>query len=355
MLLLLWLAIALGPDGRVASEPQYDLARYLALAADYGSANHAGALAEIRRWPPDALSAAVHDLRRQGQRLRPVATDPRDIAFGTVEAAVLMHAEGGLLALHEVSDAEAKAQLQASVTLFEWSREAAAGLEVRPRIARRDYYLALAAGALAIGFPSTALPFAEKARLGAPLDPEVQLVYGCVAEGLAREHSLRHEESRARSWGNQAEAALRDAIALDGDLLEARLHLGGIRIDRGRLLQAEPRLRDVEAGTSDRRQLYLARLLLGRLEERRGRVEEAIAFYRRALDAWPDSQAAPLALGHAIEVSSSPGAARPLVAATLFASRRLDRSPDPWWLYLFGPPGLARAALDRLWARALDR
>ena len=33
------------------------------------------------------------------------------------------------------------------------------------------------------------------------------------------------------------------------------------------------------------------------------------------------------------------------------ASRRLDRAADPWWLYLFGPPGVAKAARDRVWTR----
>jgi hypothetical protein len=375
LLLLFLLAVAQAPTERGADRPQFDLANYLAVAADYGSANHAAALREIRQWPPRVITAAVADLRRQGRRLRSVPTSRGDIAFGTVEAAVLMHAEAGLLSLHALSSGEAEIHLGASVTLFQWSREAALsarewaeaqqrdfgqgpptpGLEIRPRIDRRDFYVALAAGALAVGFPTTAHPFAEKARQAAPLDPEVQLLYGCVAEGLAEEQLLRHRESAAAAWRDQAEGALRDAIALDGGLLEARLHLGKLRLDRGRLIRAEPRLQDVEANSGDDRQRYLARLFLGRLAERRGRLDEAAGFYRRALEAWPDSQAARIALGHAVESSSRPAAARPLVAASLLASQRLDRAADPWWLYLFGPPGLAKAALERIWTKALDR
>ena len=370
-MLLLWLLVtAQDPVVR----PQYDLTHYLTVAAAYGSADHAAALREIRQWLPGEITAAVADLRRQGRRLRSVPTAPGDIAFGTVEAAVLMHAEAGLLSLLALSEVEAETHLGASVTLYQWSRDAAAearnwtgarrrafkgpptpGLEIRERIDRRDFYVALAAAALAIGFPSTAHPFAEKARQAAPLDPEVQLVSGCVAESLAEEQLIRHRESEGTRWRDEAERALRDALALDGGLLEARLHLGKLHLDRGRLIEAEPLLAEVEAHSGDDRQRYLARLFLGRLAERRERLDEAAGFYWWALEAWPDSQAARLALGHALESSAGPAAARPLVAASLAASQRLDRVADPWWLYPFGPPGLAKAALDHIWTKALDR
>jgi tetratricopeptide (TPR) repeat protein len=316
----------------------------------------------------------VADLRRQGRRLRSVPTSPGEIAFGTVEAAVLMHAEAGLLSLAALSEVEAESHLGASVTLYQWSRDAAAdarnwaearrrtfkgpptpGLEIGERIDRRDFYVALAAAALAIGFPHTAHPFAEKARHAAPLDPEVQLVSGCVAEAFADEQLLRHRESEATQLRNEVGLALRDALALDPTLHEARLRLGRLHLDGGRPIEAESLLEEVERQSGDDRQRYLARLFLGRLAERRGRLDEAAGFYRRALEAWPDSQAARLALGHAVERSSGPAAARPLVTASLAASQRLDRVADPWWLYPFGPPGLAKAALDRVWTRALDR
>jgi tetratricopeptide (TPR) repeat protein len=373
--LLFLLAVAQGPEVR----PQHDLTNYLTVAAAYGSPNHAAALREIRQWQPREITAAVADLRRQASRLRSVSTSPDDIDFHAVEAAILMHAEAGLLSLQALSLVEAEIHLGASVTLYQWSREAAAetrqwaearrrafkkrfgqgpptpGLEIRQRIDRRDFYVALAAAALAIGFPPTAHPFAEKARQAAPLDPEVQLVSGCVAESLAEEQRLRHLESEAAQLRDEADRALRDALALDPSLQEARLRLGRLLLVQGRLNEAELPLEEVEARASDARQRYLARLFLGRLAERRGRHDEAGAFYRRALEGWPDSQTARLALAWALERSSGPAAARPLVAASLAASQRLDRAADPWWLYPFGPPGLAKAALDRVWTKALDR
>jgi len=355
---------------------QYYLPSYLAVAAEYATANHAAALREIRRWRPADIADAVAELRRQGKRLRSVPTSTDDIDFHAVEAAVLMHAEAGLIALQALNMAEAKLHLDTSVTLYQWSREAATeernwatmrrhafpqrsptsgALDIRERIERRDFYVALAAGALAIGFPPTAHPFAERARQIAPLDPEVQLVFGCVAESLAGEELLQHHEAAAGVWRDEAERALQDALALDAGLQEARLRLGKLHLDRGRLIEAEPLLDEVEARTADDRQRYLARLFLGRVAERRDRADDAARFYRRAAEVWPDSQAARIALAHSVERSSGPAAARPLVAATLASSQSLGRAADPWWVYPFGPPGLAKAALDRVWTKALDR
>jgi tetratricopeptide (TPR) repeat protein len=392
LLLLFLLAVSQGATERGAVRPQYDLGNYLAVAAAYGSANYPAALREIRQWRAREIEAAVAGLRRQGRSLRSVPTAPNDIAFGTVEAAVLMHAEAGLLSLEAQSPAEAEFHLRASTTLLVWSREAAAEArnwaearrnvfhkrfpqkmpppetDIRERIDRGGFYMAVAAAALAIGFADTAHPFAEKAREFAPLDPEVQMVSGCAAEVLAAEQILRHRDSEAAALREKADAELRDALALDGGLLEARLRLGKLHLDRGRLIEAEPLLHAVAERSGDDRQRYLARLFLGRLAERRERLDEAAGFYLRALEAWPDSQAAHLGLAHAVEKTSGPAAALPLVAASLAASRvdhelaalvgdqgRSGRAADPWWLYFFGPPGLAKATLDRVWMKALDR
>ena len=372
MLLLCLLALTQGPEPR----PPRGLADYLDVATAYGSANHATALQEIRQWPPPAIEAAVADLRRQGKKLRSVQSAPDEIAFRTVEAAVLMHAEAGLLSLQALSLAESEVHLRASTTLFAWSRQAAAtarnyarmgayldarherstpGPPIRESIDRRDFYLALASAALAIGFPPTALPFAEKARQVAPLDPEVQLVFGCVAESLAEEKLLQHRQSEADPLRAQAAGAFRDALALEPGLHEALLRLGRLQLVGGRLIEAAPLLEDVDRRSGDARQRYLARLFLGRVAEGRGRPDDAARLYARALEGWPDSQAARIGLAHVLERSTGPAAARPLVAASLSASRRLDRAADPWWLYPFGPPGLAENALARVWERALGR
>ena len=381
-MLLAWLLVVaqgaqLAQDGlKTLPGRKYEATNYLKVAEAYASANHATALLEIRQWKPSEIKAAVSDLRGRGDRVRAFATGPDDIAFGTVEAAVLMHAEAGLLALQALRPEEGELHLRTSTDLYEWSRQVAArsrnfarmrksldeqhgrptpGPAIRESIDRVDFYESLAATALALGFPDTARPFAERARQEDPLNAEVQLVFGCVAESLAEERILMHRAAEAEPLRGQADRAYRDALALDPGRHEARLHLGRLLVVAGRLVEAEPALEEVERTSADDRQRYLARLFLGRLAERRGRPNEAARGYARALEGWPDSQAARIALAHTLEKEYGPAAALPIVAATLSASRRLDRVADPWWLYPFGPPGLAGAALARVWSRALGR
>jgi tetratricopeptide (TPR) repeat protein len=373
MLLYGLLAAAVAATAASSRPLPGELRVYLAVAARYASGQRTAALREIREWPPSRVADAAAALRRQEKRLRSAVARPDEIDFRTVEAAVLLHAWAGLQSLRELRLAEARVHLDTSVELRLWAHRAAAearnratmrrhafpddppdpALELQESIDGRELHMALAASALALGFPDTAAPFAEKARHDGPLDPEVQLVAGCAFASLAAEKALLHRDSEAARAREDAERAFRDALALDPASHEARLRLGGLLLDEGRAVEAEPLLSDVDARSGDDRRRYLARLLLGRVFERRARPEEAVRSYRRALEAWPDSQAARLGLAHALEGSSGPVAARELVAATLEASRRADRPADPWSLYLIGPPGLAHVAIERVWARTL--
>ena len=248
-MLLVWLLAAL--QGPVV-DPPHDLTSYLAIAARFRSADHSAAMDEIRSWTLPEIEAAAAGLRRQGSRLRAVPEAPGDIDFRTVEAAVLLHAEAGLLSLQSISPAEADAHLRVSAGLLDWSHTAAdkqrqRGRAIAERINRRDFDMALAAASLWLGFPGTACSFAEEARRLAPLDAEVHLVLGCAAETRARELALGHQDSEAGRRRDQAERALSDALAIDPGLQEARLRLGQLLVDRGRLVQAESLLDQVEA------------------------------------------------------------------------------------------------------------
>jgi tetratricopeptide (TPR) repeat protein len=355
---------------RGGPRPQYDLRSYLTTAAYYARLDRAAAVREIRQWSPAEIEGALAALRRRANRLRAVPAHPDDIEFRTVEAAVLLHAEAGLLALQGLDLEGAALQLRTSLALFGWTRTAAvearnwaaarrrslgttSGPDIRESIVPRDFHVALAAATLAVGSPDTAWPFAEWARADSPLDAEVQLVAGCVAASLADAEALRHRSGEADRAREDAEKAFRDALALEPGSQEARLRLGKLLLDEGRATEAEPLLEGVAAAKGDERRRYLARLFLGRLAETRGRHEDAGGFYRQALADWPDAQAARLGLARSLERSAGPEAARILVGASLAASRRFDRPEDPWWPYEFGPPGLAKAALDRLWQGAL--
>jgi tetratricopeptide (TPR) repeat protein len=362
------------PRGSSGLRPQKDLRLYLATVAHYDSGYRPAALREIRQWGLPEIARATAALRQQEKHLRSEVKDPDDIDFHTVEAAVLLHAQAGILFLQEQKIRAAKVHLDASSELLQWSRRAAAdrrnwttmrrhafkdrpidtSLELEGSIDGRDFYVALASAALALGYAEAAVPFAAQAAIEAPRDAEVQLVLGCVASGLATERAVQQRDADAARARKDAEKALRDALAVDPLTHEAGLRLGKLLLDTNRAVEAEPLLAEVDANTADGRQRYLARLFLGRAAERGGRSEEAIRSYRRALEARPDSQAARLALAHALEKSSGPAAAREVVGALLDPTRFHEPS-DPWFLYPIGPPGLAQAAFNRVWDRPRGR
>jgi tetratricopeptide (TPR) repeat protein len=350
---------------------QNDLRLYLSTAAQYAAGNRAGALREIRQWSVREVARAIAVLRSNQKHLRSGAKDPDDIEFRTVEAAVLMHGQAGILFLQTHNVRAAKLHFDASSEILQWSRKAAAeernwttmrratfkdrppdpALELTESINPRDFYVALASAALSLGYAEAATPYANQARLEAPLNPVVQLVAGCVASGLAVEKALQHRDGDASRARQAAETAFREAITHDPAAQEARLRLGKLLLDLGRAAEAERLLAEVEAKASDDRHRYLARLFLGRVAERSGRSDDAIRWYRGALEAWPTSQAARFGLAHALEKSSGPGAAREVVGALLDPSRATDGPSDPWFLYPIGPPGLAQAAFNRVWDR----
>jgi tetratricopeptide (TPR) repeat protein len=390
---LLLLLLALAPSA--PPEPRYDLAAYLEIAEAYASSQREAAVREIQAWPLPAVRMAVADLQGRGKQIRARSSGPGAIAFRTIEAAVLLHAEAGLLALRASAMDAAECHLRASTDLFHWSseaarearaRELAEGAETRPlsaegvavdglqsavrpeddqrpRIGVVSMSVAMAAGALAAGNAATALQWAQDARRWLPLDPTVLVVWGAVAEGLAEQERIEGREKEATDWRDEAARALAGAVAQPEDQLqvtgdlptlrrEARLRLGRIALENGWLKEARKGFEEVDK-TGDERQRYLARLLLGRVAEREGRADEAVASYRRALEAWPESQAATLALAHALEAKSGTAVARTLVATAVLAPRRDDAPVDPWRSYLFGPPGLAAELFERVRERAL--
>jgi tetratricopeptide (TPR) repeat protein len=361
-------ALVLLPSFVVGS--QKDLRIYLATATQYGSGYRTAALREIRQWGLREIAGATAALRQNEKHLRSEAKDPDDIDFHSVEAAVLMQAQAGILFLQEQRLRPAKVHLDAASELLQWSRRAAAdrrnwttmrrqafkdrpvdtSLELKESIVGRDFYVALASAALALGYAEAAGPFAAQAAFEAPRDVESARAR---LRGFRPGHgeAVQHRNSDAARARKDAEKAFRDALALDPSTHEARLRLGKLLLDTNRAIEAEPLLAEVDAKATTERQRYLARLFLGRAAERTGRSEDAIRSYRRALEAWPDSQAARLGLAHALEKSSGPGASRELVGALLDPTRRPAQPPDPWFLYPIGPPGLAQAAFNRVWDR----
>jgi tetratricopeptide (TPR) repeat protein len=350
-----------------AAAPRHDLAAYLALARQYRTAP-APAVEAVRGWTAGEVAAAQRALRSLEKQLRPRATRAGELDLRLVETAALLHVEAGLRALQEPNEAEGVAQMAFGDALVRWTADVAAkrqksqpdeaGLDpaqwrLSPRLDPSTLHATLAAATLAVGFPEIADKHAEEARRLTPTDAQTLLTAGCAQEGLAHLRDLEGATNDARRLRERAERTYGDVLALDASIDEARLRLGRLRAEAGRLIEAEPLLERVEREAKDDRQRYLALLFLARAAERRKDPHGAGELYSRALEVRPDGTAARVGLALQLERQAGPAAARTVVLEALARARRLDSPPDPWTSYLFGGVDTASAGLKQMWDKVL--
>jgi tetratricopeptide (TPR) repeat protein len=174
-----------------------------------------------------------------------------------------------------------------------------------------------------------------------PREPRLRLASAIAFEWLT--WPARRESS---SVPHQAHAIryLTDLIRDEAVGAEAAVRLGAIHVRAGRLKDALSLFERAESMTRDRYLIYLARYFKGRGLERGGRLKEAEAAYRGALQTIPQSQSATLALAALLGTQGRWADAELLIEAQLSS-----RPPpaDPWNGYA--------AADDRFWPELIAR
>jgi hypothetical protein len=119
------------------------------------------------------------------------------------------------------------------------------------------------------------------------------------------------------------------------------LRLGRMLFLNGDETAAAPELERALASSRDRGLVSLARLFLGALFERQGRLAEADRQYEMSAAAVPGAQTAALALT-ALRIRMGKGPAVPAAMVQF----------DPWHDYLFSRPYRFLQSLDELWQGA---
>ncbi len=121
-------------------------------------------------------------------------------------------------------------------------------------------------------------------------------------------------------------------IELDPQLVEARIRLAHVRSAQGRHEDAAALIRPALASPLPAFLEYYGRLVLGRSEERLGRLPEARAAFERAAALSPDAQAPRIALSR---LALLQGRATEALAGLLESARASVQEPedDPWWWY----------------------
>ena len=176
-----------------------------------------------------------------------------------------------------------------------------------------------------------------------------------LAAGITHELAWvwTHEQGFPSPFGgslDEAEKAYRRVLGAQPAAVEARVRLGRILTLRGENESAVSTLAEVPASAPPAL-VYLARLFEGDALERMAHGADARQRYDAAIRAWPQGQAAPLALAY----SHYQDGARTDAAARIHdsASDRVADDGDPWFRYSMGLGSGARAELERL--RAMVR
>ncbi len=190
------------------------------------------------------------------------------------------------------------------------------------------------------------------ARERFPGDALLLLDAGCLAETLASP-MIQHATStfvepdpqapqssrrmRPRFPGpdeyrRQAEPLFEQSIAARATA-EARLRLGWVLAQRGRIDDAMPHLESA-ARDSDKTIRYYAWLFIGHLGSQQTKWDAAAQSYRSALELFPDAQAPHLGLSQVAAQRGATGEAREWLTRSQRHNRLLrDDMTDPWWRY----------------------
>jgi tetratricopeptide (TPR) repeat protein len=137
--------------------------------------------------------------------------------------------------------------------------------------------------------------------------------------------------TNARVWG-PVEEAYRRVIQLDPDNAEVHLHLGYALHSQRRYADAKTEYELARDRSTDSFIVYVADLLLARLEEDQNDLKDAVPHYERAIATMPGAQSAYVGLG-SVEVRLGDAQRSRELAEQFAAIPEQQRVRDPWWAF----------------------
>jgi tetratricopeptide (TPR) repeat protein len=338
------LAISLAAPGPVAGQDTVSRlpAAYLTALASYRAGDLAAAFGKLQELGESEVTEITRRLMRP------------DVASGStwprlLTAAILLHTEAFLIRAEAGGPAAASDAYIASARvlvrrLLQLAQDGEPGIGERERTFARDWYLLLVSfqhGHAEIGWSRAHL---DEALKSFPKDPHLTLARGSGHEMLsdlstgyinyfdASGRYIRQASVDADDELREAIRWLEQAVALEPELMEARLRLGRLLYRRGDFDRAA---KELEAA----RQLawldelrYLALVFRGMVEAARGSYDQADSSYTDALRLLPTGQTAAIAKAETAYLRGRVGEA----AATMQATLQQMKKEDPWWNYMTG-------------------
>lgn len=177
-----------------------------------------------------------------------------------------------------------------------------------------------------------------------PQDPEVLFVAACAREMFSgpQIQSVLLSTTLARELFNlygdegdelrRAEKLYRESLERDPDRAEARIRLGRVLNRRGRYQDAIAELRRATMATKNRLLLYYGNMFLGDAADALGLAEEARRAYERAGELFELAQSPRLAVS---SMAARAGDRSGALAAieTVLGRDQPELGDDPWWSY----------------------
>jgi tetratricopeptide (TPR) repeat protein len=185
-----------------------------------------------------------------------------------------------------------------------------------------------------------------------PDSPELLMALGVLQEAAALPPLGGRPGLAAISGLEAAAHTYRRVLAIAPGSVEAQLRLGYALLQLGRTDDARTALTSALQGASESRLAYLAALFLGRLEESKDRLPQALSRYRQARATAPKCQVAGFALCNALRLADQPAAAADL--ARELAETGGSGCEDPWWTYQYGEAWRLEAELEALRLRVRE-
>jgi tetratricopeptide (TPR) repeat protein len=340
---LVSLALALmGAAGAAGQDTPSRLpATYLTALSNYRAGDLAAAFGNVK----ELEAAALSDITRRLIRPNPA---PGSSWSRLLTAAIMLHTEVFFIRAEAHPAAAYDPYIRSARSLvrglIEAGRDGERGFGEAERIFARDWYLLLISfqhGRAEIGWSRAYL---EEALKLFPKDPHFALARGSDYEMLSdmRAGYLSNLDSEGSLRGQskvnpdrELEQAVRwfeQAIALEPELVEARLRLGRVLHRRGEYDRAARELDVVRQSAPWKELRYLALVFRGMVEAARGAYEPAEGFYAEARRILPRGQTAAIASAQAAYLRGRVSDA----GATIQATLQQRNKEDPWWVYISG-------------------
>jgi tetratricopeptide (TPR) repeat protein len=361
------LTVAAAGAGDVAG-PAFSRAEYFELIRSYARGERTAAVAALGAWSERDLARQLASVEDAARALERCPSCPNSLAGLPLKAAVMLHWDRDRAETPAPEGVEQPRRCPGPLAAL-----AGRFARVLARSAARDdfpkrFFHMVVMSCQWDGCFEEADRWAGEAIAIFPRDADLLVARGSVREESAtlgqyppreldRQSARVSAETAAATFRQEglkhARRDFEDALRVDPNLGLARLRLGRVLWRLGELEPARQQLETALPSLGDSDNAYLAHLFLGRIEQDTGRLDEALAEYRRAVALHPSTLSGAVALSSALGLTGDAEAARSALRQGLESAGR-RRARDPHRDYLVVNAAELRDVLDELYRETLE-